>query len=880
LGGSYSNSLLLLDVVFPYVPWVMWSIFQNREKLLSSTGVLCALGLLTLLSSPASADKKTAEYFRQLRSRHLFSVAENYCLEQLAGENSSFENELEYTLELSKTYTEHARFTSGEDQRQLWELAVERVTKLMRKRGAEEYLPLLQHQHASVLYSKGRYLRWQAMILSHDDQLRSAAVSDLQAAIAQFRTLETELSEALRKIARTKGARVSVLAPHKIRNLVNSSRYRLAVCQLNLAYLQNPDSAGYAKTLQSAEGLFRRLAGGFIGEAITVNSQIRLAECLRLQNQLAAAQKQLADVTKKYQSAEILNRVLVERAYLFLAVGRPDSAAELLSQQRKLRGTLSGELHFVNVQTLLELWKLTQQKQQQALADSLKEQLLIAVRRAEREAGGVWSYRCRLLLENLENVQKFGPELAGLIRKAHTLHATSELPKAIEAYAQAAALAHRQQHAKTALQLGYARAHLLLETNQLNPATEAFRELTEQFPDETQAADAHLMWSYCLGKLYDKNRTKDRRTAYTQALEDHRKQFSGQPSAFEATWMLARLEERRLQSTKALDLYLEIPEDHPRGLDAQVGVARTYEQILSRLRELKQPVDAWETNAINQLQTFAEWFPKPPEALSQFQAELALRLARIYLNRSQPDYNRAERLLERVLTTEENRSTDVQPGLVSWKSLRNTAVQLQIVSLAGQGQPQRARALVLQLATGSAEEVLSVLNGLMQVRVEMDSNTRAGLGELQLQTALDLGKRADQLQPDQKLRLQHCLAQAYAATNQPAQAIKVYDQLLASAPNDKRLIQTVAALQLGTKKQEFVKRALKNFRKLEAQEKQGTTAWFEAKYQVLSCMLELGQFAECKKVLAVTKLLYRDFGGERTKAKFEELERKLKEPRP
>ena len=69
------------------------------------------------------ADDVTARYFDGLRERRLFTLAEDYCRQRLSEELLPDDLRAQFTLELARTYTEHARFTAGEEQAALWSQA-------------------------------------------------------------------------------------------------------------------------------------------------------------------------------------------------------------------------------------------------------------------------------------------------------------------------------------------------------------------------------------------------------------------------------------------------------------------------------------------------------------------------------------------------------------------------------------------------------------------------------------------------------------------------------------------------------------------------------------------------------------------------------------
>ncbi|MGH7202679.1 MAG: tetratricopeptide repeat protein, partial [Planctomycetaceae bacterium] len=345
----------------------------------------------------------------------------------------------------------------------------------------------------------------------------------------------------------------------------------------------------------------------------------------------------------------------------------------------------------------------------------------------------------------------------------------------------------------------------------------------------------------------------------------------------EATWMLARLKERRLQWTQALPLYLEVPTDHERGLAAQVAVARCYEAILDRLRELDADAAAWEQDALEKLGGFIKTFPAEPAALSVTQSELSLRLARLELNHRPPRYAHADALLVRAAESLASHVEGREETSAVAASLLKTVRQLRIVSLAGQGRIVEAQALIPSLSGTAPEDLLGLLGGLTQLAERSpDDYRRRELGQLQLDTALELDAKRDGLSDAQRRQLDLCLARAYTATDQVEQAAEVYQRLLKQAPEDRTLLRALAEQLMDCGSPECLSEAKTHWRRLESLEEPGTRLWLLARYHVARCCYLLEQYDECRKLLGLTRVLYPKLGGDDLRQRFESLERDLK----
>jgi TolA-binding protein len=862
--------------------------FYNSR--LRSSAVLRAVLLLCCWASvfPAAAaqgDDATTRYFEQLRRRRLYSLAEGYCLSRLAEGELTLRQRSQLTIELSRTFSEHARYAVGDEQSELWRRSRQVIDELLDDNPANPRQLLLEAQRALVAVAAGEHLRWQTELYPYDKPLRQRAVAAFDEALPRLRKLEETVSARLRKSSVRRPVTTEALSPYELRSLSYHMRHHIGRVLIERARLDESGSPDRVALAIEAESWLGPLAKGAADQRLTLDSRLLLAESYRLRGDRMQAAQVLNSIEKEKPPRDLRDRLTALRARLLLDVDRATDAAQLLSQYRIERLRLPGELQFLKIKALAGLWQVADRHQRRELAGQLMEQIAADTQRAESEIGGFWAYRCRLLLESTRESQRYGSELAASVRKARLSYAAGRTDDAADEYGRAFAAAVIAEKSEIAMELGFTRASIQLQANKHEQAAEGFRQLAAQFPSSPQAASAHLLWAYCLGKLYNEQRTKPRRERYTDVLIAQRTTFPQHATAAEATWMLALLEEQRLQITRALKLYQEISPGHNRGSIAQVAVARCYEKILDRLRQLGRPRDAWENTAVAELGRITAAFPGNGAPLNIEQAEVCLRFARILLNQDEPDYQYAGRMLDRIELTRQKIRPDVHVESEDavdanrWKPLYQATMQLRIVTLAGRGSFREAEMLVRNLSATNSDDVLSIVDGLSDLTAHADQTTRRRLGELQLQASRDLDHRRAELTPQQQRRLDRCLAQAYVATGQSAQAIDVYDSLLSRSPKDRLLLRTVAELLTRCGTPACYRKAKKRWKTLESLEKPGGTKWINARYQVAWCAWMLKEYDECRKLLAVTRLVYPKLGGSDLRGKFTALEKKLKNRR-
>jgi tetratricopeptide (TPR) repeat protein len=870
--------------------------------------MLCIACLGGVLPARA-AEKETTRYFDQLRRRRLLRLAEGVCRRELARDDLTPVTRSQYTLELSRTLTEQAKYATGAGQAALWKQAAGVVVSYLKSSPKAPRRNWLSLQRCISLGLRGEFLRWDAELSPFDADLRKKAVAGMKEAIDEFRQLE-------RTAPRSPSA-------DDRRELRKHIQYQLAIAHVNLAEVLPAGSAERKDALRKAAAALAPLVAATPSSLISWNSHVLSARILRLEGDLRRATDRLARIQKQKPPLDVIRQVEVELVRLLLAKDLYRQADRILDTLQGGRPGLPGELAFLKVKTSIALWNEARKAKDSQRTASLFQQTADAVAAAEKTVGGYWSYRCRVLFGFLKDARQHGPEVAAALRKAQAAFEAKQWKAAAGEYATAAGLAAKSGNEKLAARLAFTAGSIEIQSGDFQSAAGVFQKLVRDHPESSRAAEADLMAAYCLGRVYDSLRTKARRLAYSQALTEHRRKFPKSPTIHEAAWMLATLHEYRGQTTEALKLYLSIPAGHPRASAARLAAARSYETIIGRLRDLKKPDDRlrWEEHAIAKLGEIIAGFPKLPATWDASQAEIALRTARIQLGRSPPRYDPAEPLLERVIASADaalrkaesgrrkverpirkvgagmnafnggkpnpqSREGDASLPLSAfrrppsafrfWTAARGAARQLRIVSLAGTGRFDDARGLLADLEKSGPADVLAVLDGLMQIGSGADESVRAKLGELQLQTAQELNRNRGKLKPSERKWLDRCLAQAYESAGRPEQAVAVYEKLLAKSPRNRELLTKVATMLGESSDRASLRKARKRWQTLQSFDKPGTAGWLSTRYHVARCSFRLGDYAECRKLLTVTRLLYPELGGAELRGKYESL---LKEAR-
>lgn len=854
--------------------------------------------LTSCISPVAFSDETHTRYFEQLRQRGLFSLAEGQALSRLTSDELSVADRTSYTIELSRTLTEHAGFVSDEQREELWERARSVIQDLLAKDRSNPRNLLLEGQLASVSVTEGDWLCAERLLRPFDEALLHRARKACTDAIERLQVIDKRLSDPPRDVGSKKPA-VGGPTGYELRSLLHQIRWQLGQSFSHLAELVPAGSPERPANLASSELSLRRLTG-VADEPMQTRARILLVACTRLKGELPRALDMLTALEKSEPKPidSVVDEITAERARVLMELDRPTEVAELLMKSRGRRRRLSGELWFLQTRALIALRDLTLEKQQETLAERLGEQIAMTIQRCEDQVGGFWSRRCRQLWDNAQTSQKYGSELDALMQKARLSFTSGRIDTALAEYASAESTAKKNGQTDLAMELGFTRASILLDQKFNQLAATEFLRLATDYATHARAANAHLLGAYSLGRYYDEKKTVQRREAYTEALDRHLKDYSQDATANEARFLKAQLEEQRLQATLALPLYLDVDPGHARALDAISGAARCYETILRRMIERHLPTDDFAREAIDRLSKFLSRKGDSVESWTETHADVALRLVSILImsasdqveseknpragetglrklsGMGQTDqFDQATKWLERVNTYLERRKGESDSTTLAI-SISQRMIPLQIIVLAGRDQSTEAERLLKSLTTSPAV-LLSVIVGLDQFASVKPAPERARIADLQVKVAERLGQHREELSLVQRSHLDQSLARAFITTHQTVKALEILKRLADSSTKDLDKQRELAKQLSEMTDQGAITLGRQCWRRVEALTKPGSLEWLSARLGALQATVQLNQAEEARKLLQVTKVLYPDLGGEPFAKQFEAVEREL-----
>ncbi|MDB5345426.1 MAG: hypothetical protein JWP89_3803 [Schlesneria sp.] len=834
------------------------------------------VGLFLLIACGASStcfavDDSLSLYFDQLRQRGLFSIGESYAIARLSQVNLSQSRRVELTIELSRTIARHAEFVSEEQQEELWKRARSIVDDERNREPTGPYALMLAAQAGLVLASETEWLRVECELRPFDDAFSKRTRQQCADAIQLLSTLESELLGPQRDKKNVADSPSS----HVLRVALYRVRLALARCLRNRAELTPADSRQRTDDLVFAETTARKLVN-VSDEQIPFYAKVLLVDCARLKGDLSRAEEMLNALEKSITDSdrEFLEIVTAEHARVLLDRHQAHNALELIVQLRSQNQRLSGELWFLQIRCLLSMRDMAVARKNADLAKSLRDQAEVTLQRCDDQVGGYWSRRCHQLWDATRTAEKYGPELDAVMQQARADFLGGRIDLALKGYARAEASARAATQTDLAADLGYTRASILLNDKQYEAACTEFLRLASDYAQSARAASSSLNAAYCLGRLYDQEKTQERRERYTQALDHQIEIFPSDPTADDARFFRAQLEEQRLQASVALPIYLKVASTHPRADEAHAGAARCYETVLTRMRERKLPSAEFERTALSTLEQFVTSIQKSSQTWTAPQGEVVLHLAAIQLLVEPPQFDRAESLLNQLVRIAKDINKEDEQ-YERWTRLRQRAESLLVVALAGNGKPLEAERLLDSLAAAAPRDLLVIVERLAPFVASPNRQRQLQYGELQLRAVELLSKHRSSLARDEQDRLDQSLGRTYLASGQITKAIEIYERQATAAAKDANRQREIAVLLSEFEPREAAVLAKQCWRRVESLSKQGSPEWLTARLGVITTCIKLNELAEARKLLALAKVLYPELGGGELKVRYEAEERRL-----
>lgn len=808
-------------------------------------------------NSPAG-ELGDAEFLAGLRSRRLFQLAEDFCMDQLKRENLSDVRRSEMVCELSVTLVDRALYAAPEERDDYWRRAWEVTDQFADTYPDHPRLMLVKTQGALAQVARGELGRQEAEVLADDLRRREQARDRLRDALRTLNDLAQQVADALRERSmpgRQQSETPGELTVYQLATLQKQIQYQTARALRNQALCYPEDSPDRANALTQAVELLDGLAGLDPKERLFWQSRIDEIVCLRLLKDYEGAARNLETAKTFEPDLETTNRLTAERIRLALASGDLGTAAREANQ---VRGLSTPQLDFARLEAALAAWQAAEAGQQTEVAGQWQKAAMTLADGIAQRHGPYWSRRAKLLLASSLKTAKGSGSLDMWAQAAESAYLSGQFDEAVATYDEAATIARQQNDIDQGFHYAFLAATIERERQNHAKALRRYRELATAHAANAKAAEAHQL---AIQQAVEIARSGEPGTfdTYVDLLQEHLQFWPRGTIADGVRWQLARVDQSQTRWADAIKVYQQITPEFERFQEVLQAVRLCYQNQIREMQAAGNPIEPIAAEA-------ARWFEslalgtndRPPERWSPLARQAVLDASEFRLHGSRQGFDRTEAILKAALAG----ATDAPEA---WRS---AAQSLLVCVLAGQERRQEAATLLDQISGVSKDRLLAVLEGLARLSDEAAPSVRGELANLQLRTIALLRRQSDLLSAEQLLSLQRLSARALRDAGRTADALAAYEQLAQKYPDDGTIQEELAEMLTVASDRRSLERALALWRAIEKRSPTATPRWFRAKYSIALLHYRLGNSEQARKMITLLQVLHPELGGRKMQADF------------
>lgn len=822
--------------------------------------ILCLCSATALADPPGEVDLLQT-YFNSLRIRGFYTLAEEYATTRLAAANLPPASRAAIGIELARTLVEHGIASGGAQRLELWDAASRALQNSITPSDSAADRQKRDLWQAILLADQGAALAFQTVLQPEMQNLRKLAIDRLTPAIQSLQQQSEQLEAAKRS------SREDLSNPARL-HLRQQADFSQGQALLWLSRLEL-DKEKLNSYLNAANRALDRAGHGRTTPDWVRQLAVAQARVARFQGEAERAGKILDKAAAGEVPIDQADHILAERVRLELQLKHVDEALKLIIERIRKPAPPTDEVRAMAVESLLQAAEIAIQK----MDDTGKQMFLAEARQQHERTFGIWRLQTTVQLQQFDQNQQLGTDLALLVREAVALWQSREIDAAVEKYGRAASLAFSRQLPDQAFEFALTRASILLQNQRWKAAESALNEIVSSLTDHPRVAEADLLRCYAIGQRAAGS------TEYQNALLAHLSTYPGSPTTADIYWMLAVDAEQQQRLSDAITFYRKIPAQNPRREEANQRILMAYEKLLltaaptaAARGELQAPIE----EAIQQI---ARPLLTPGKAISLPEARSLLQAAQLCLQLPQPLLREAGQILPLIqsrVDAEQHSANELhQPLNADWTQIRQRELQLRIILLASQKQLQAAHQILQEQGREDPSMLLSILSNLTDLTAKIDAANLKELGALQRITVQEIAGQKTPLSPGQQLMLNRAAVQASIALEDWPAAIAGTEDLLVQFPNDKSFLHQLIQISMKQGLPADLNRAKEIWIRLEKLEPKGTTPWINARIQISDLLFRTGDPAGAKKILGVTRTLYPQLGSPELKQQGDDLWKKL-----
>ena len=810
------------------------------------------LFLLVLFAPAVTLAADEVSFAAGLRQRGLYRLAEVYCRRQIDTGNLTDRQQAELIIELARTHHQRGMELATAERAVAWNAAEQALDTYREASGTRNYILLIDLQESLLLLEQSELQRLEQLDRSAGTEVESIRIR-LRAVIQQLRQVADQVEQRRRELApgRATGDEAFSLAElDALDRHVNLSLAK-ALREQGLSY--PPQSADRDDALLQAATSLRTLANDRIVDDITWQARVALLDTMADLRQTDEGLPVWHAWNGQSPPPTIGPRLLAVGARLLIAGGQQHEAAQRLQSSPWPPGT-SAEVDFVRLELAVD------QVERNAAGAEQLEPLLAVLREAHPPQ---WIRRGETLVGRTLAAQGDTASGLGLKHAAEHYFRAGRLDEAVATYDQLAEQARQQGNRDEVFAAERTAAAIVQSQHDYQQAADRFRGLALASRDKPESALAHreaiLSLAAVARDVPPAERAKQL-AEYVAACREHLQHWPEGPTSDEVRLWYGRLLVERHQWPVAIETLERVSSASPHSAPAMVLLAQAYRRQCETITDPSQLATAIRQATARLQPTIVAggW----PTAWTIEQRETAIELAQLQLLGGREGASYAERLLTAAM--------EGQPAPpAEWQSRAAPLMAMALV----QGGKAREGLDWLRRATGDAQSLEALVQGLASSLRQLppDDPQRPPLGQLLLAAIDSAGAAANQwTPPSDRYR-----AAGLAALGDHSQARTLYEELVARFPKDGDLAEEYATLLAASPAREDRESALVKWQLVEAGSQRGGERWRRARLNRIKLMQVLGQLAEARKLVQLTRLIDPDFGGGKLATEFETLSAEL-----
>jgi TolA-binding protein len=818
-----------------------------------------ATGAAACAAQSAATISRDEQYVEGLRRRGQFELAEKYCAEQLADSKLLDNRRVTLTIELSRTYADHAAQSPLEQQQELWQKARQVVDDFAASNPRHPRLVLVRAQAALTALAQGENTREDAEQSTDAQRELDEARKLLRSVVASLKQLTSAIDSALDQTGRPRRDESGQLSTAELSSRGSHVRHQWARALRNQGLCYPPGSADRINSLGQAIELLAGLARRELTPEFAWSVRLDAIACLRLIGNYRDAERQLSKAESDQPPDDVESRLRAEQIRLALARNRVDEALSAAGQPGAAGGPGAAAVAEAQLEAYLAAWKRAHERHDADEIDEWERAAIDQLRVIERALGPAVARRAETLLARTIAGSGAPRSPQVLVLAAQSLYRSGRLDEAQAAYDRAATGAAAGD--KNAwFDIEYAAAALAAERGDHAAAASRFEKLARGVPKHARAADAHLLAVHSAAQAAAVQRPPDL-GEYERLLSEHVKDWPDSPTAAQAWWWLGRVKEHQESWQEAIRAFRHVGPDHEQYTQAVEALGRCYQAALADVRRTGNPNDLLARDAVEYFESVIAPAAAGAPRSSPAARAATLAAARLYLTEVSAGGAKAEQLLTKALRED----LDAPP---EWK--REANVHL-VAALAASGQTSAADRMLKELPMGTTADALAMVELLATARQRANADGQGPLAQIELAAIEDLLAKRDELDAETVKKLGKRQFESLVELGRQGEAIEALKSLAEKYPRDGSLQEELAVRLAAGADADSLRAGLAKWRDVATHSRPGSPRWFRAHFAIARLQLNLGEKAQARATIRIVEASYPDFGDAEMNARFAQL---------